>query len=97
MIFLFRSIKGLIQDSKHFKNNFDFGDLDPSQERYSENKGKVFGKMKLETASELDLYEAVFLRSKSYSLNIEENSLHWKHKGVQDHNKYTLEDTKNIV
>ena len=50
--------------------------------------------MKLETDPELDLGEAVFLRSKSYSLNIKQNSLHCKHKGVQDHNKYTLEDYK---
>ena len=50
--------------------------------------------MKLETALEIDLDEAVFLRSKSYSLNIKQNSLHFKHKGVQDHNKYILEDYK---
>ena len=50
--------------------------------------------MKLETLPELDLDEAVFLRSKSYSLNIKQNSSHYKHKGVQDHNKYTLEDYK---
>ena len=50
--------------------------------------------MKLETAPELDLDEAVFLRSKSYSLNIKQNSSQCKHKGVQDHNKCTLEDYK---
>ena len=52
--------------------------------------------MKLETAPELDLDEAVFLRSKSYSFNFKQNSSRCKHKGVQDHNKYTLEDY-NIV
>ena len=50
--------------------------------------------MKLETAPEVDLDEAVFLRSKSYSLNIKQTCFHCKHKGVQDHNKYTLEDYK---
>ena len=50
--------------------------------------------MKLETAPDLDLDEAVFLRSKSYSLNIKQKKLHCKHKGVQDHNKDTLEDYK---
>ena len=50
--------------------------------------------MKLETAPALDLDEAVFFRSKSYSFNIKQNSSHCKHKGVQDHNKYTLEDYK---
>ena len=48
--------------------------------------------MKLETAPELDLGEVVFLRSKSYSLNFKQNKSHCKHKGVQDHNKYTLEE-----
>ena len=48
--------------------------------------------MKLETLPELDLDEAVFLRSRSLSLNIKQNRPHCKHKGVQDHNKYTLED-----
>ena len=50
--------------------------------------------MKLETEPELDLDEAEFLRSKSYSLNIKQNSSHCKHKVVQNHNKYTLEDYK---
>ena len=50
--------------------------------------------MKLETAPELDLDEAVFLRSKSFSLNIKQISSQCKHKGVQDHNNYTLEGYK---
>ena len=50
--------------------------------------------MKLETAPELDLDEAVFLGSKSYSLNLKQNSSQCKHKGVQDHNKYILEDNR---
>ena len=50
--------------------------------------------MKMETAPELDLDKAVFLRSKSCSLNIKQNSSHSKHKGVQDHIKYTLENFK---
>ena len=53
--------------------------------------------MKLETSPELDLDEAVFLRSKSYCLNFKQNSSHCKHKCVQDHNKYTLEDYKNCL
>ena len=50
--------------------------------------------MNLETLPEFDSKEAVFLRSKSYSLNIKQNRSQCKHKGVQDHNKYTLEDYK---
>ena len=93
-IFSFKPIKSLIEDLKHFKDDFDFSDLDPSHELYSKVNKKVIGKMKLETSPELDLDEAVFLRSKSYCLNIKQNRSHCKHKGVQDHNKYTLEDYK---
>ena len=70
----FKPIKSLIEDLKHFKEDFDFSDLDPSHELYSEANKKVFGKMKLETAPELDINEAVFLRSKPYSYNIKQNS-----------------------
>ena len=71
--------------------------MDPSHELYSEASKKVSGKTKLETLPELDLDEAVFLRSKSYSLNIKQNSSRCKHKGVQDHNKYTLGDYKHCL
>ena len=50
--------------------------------------------MKLETAPELNLEDTVFLRSKSFSLNIKQNSSNCKHKRVQDHNKHTLEEYK---
>ena len=90
----FIPIKSLIENLKHFNEDFDFSELDPSHELYSETNKKVIGKMKLETAPELDLDEAVFLRSKSYSLNIKQNSSHCKHKGVQDLKKYTLEGCK---
>ena len=93
-IFSFKPIKSLIEDLKFFKEDFDFTDLDPSHVLYSKDNKKVIGKVKLVTSLELDLDEAVFLRSKSYSLNIKQNSSHCKHKGVQDHNKYTLEDYK---
>ena len=93
-IFSFKPIKSLIENLEHFKEDFDFRDLHTSHELYSEANKKVIGKMKLETASELDLEEAVFLRSKSYSPNIKQNLSLCKHKCVQDHNKYTLEDYK---
>ena len=53
--------------------------------------------MKLETAPELDLDEAVSLKSKSFSINIKQNSSHCNHKGVQDQNIYTLEDSRNCL
>ena len=93
-IFSFKPIKSLIEDLKHFEDDFDFSDLDPSHELYSKVNKKVIGKMKLETSPELDLDEAVFLRSKSYSHNIKQNNSKCKHKGVQNHKKYTLEHYK---
>ena len=94
LIFSFKPIKSLIEDLKHFKEDFDFSDLNPFHELYSQANKKVIGKKKLETAPDLDLDEAVLLRSKSYSLNIKQNSSLCKHKGVQHHIKYTLEDYK---
>ena len=88
--FSFKPIKSLIEDLKNFKEDFDFIDLDPSHELYSKDNKKVIGNLKLESLPE-------FLRSKSYSLNIKQNSSHCKHKGVQDHNKYTLEDYKHSL
>ena len=38
--------------------------------------------MRLQTAPELDLDEAVFLRSQSYFNNIKQNNSYCKHKGV---------------
>ena len=91
-IFSFKPTESLIEDLKHFKEDFDFSDLHPSHELYSEANKNVIGKMKLETIPELDLDEVVILRSKSYSINIKQKNSKCKHKGVQDYNKYTLED-----
>ena len=93
-IFSFKPIEGIIEHLKHFKEDFDFSDLDPSHELFSEDNKKVVGKIKLETVPDLDLEEAVFLRSKSYSINIKQNRSHCKHKRIQDHNKYTIKDYK---
>ena len=93
-IFLFKPIRSLIKVLKYFKEDFDFRDLDPSHELYSEGNKKDIGKKKLETAPELGSDEAVFFRRKSYSPNFKQSSSHCKHKGVRDHNKYTQEDYK---
>ena len=87
--FSIKLIKSLLEDFNYF-GDFAFSCLDLSYELYSEIIKQVNCKMKLKTAPDLDLDEAVFLRSKSYSLKIKQNSLHCKPKGVQDHNKYTL-------
>ena len=93
-IFSFKPIKSLSEGLKFFKEDLGFTDLDPSHELYSEDNKKVISKMKLETAPELYFDEAVFLRSKSFSPNIKQNSLPCKLKGVQHHNKYSPENYK---
>ena len=82
-IFSFKPIESLFEDLKFLKEDFDFSDSDPSHELYSKDNKKAIGKMKLETAPELDSDEAVSLTSKSYSLNIKQKSLHYKQKRVQ--------------
>ena len=42
-IFSSKPIKSLIEDLKHFKEDFDFSDLDPSHELYSKANRKVIG------------------------------------------------------
>ena len=92
-IFSFKPIEGFLEDLKYFKLVFDFNDSDLSVGLYSIVIGKVVGKLKLETPPDIDLDEATFLRSKSYSFNIKQIISHCKHKKLQDH-KYTLEDYK---
>ena len=58
---------------------------------------KYIERMRLETATELDLKKAISLWSKLCSTNSKQNSSHCKHEGVQDHIKYTLEDYKNCL
>ena len=48
--------------------------------------------MKFETTPELDLDGAIFFRSTSFSIIIKQNSSHCKHEGVQQHNKYFIEE-----
>ena len=67
---------------------------DPSHELYSDVNKKFIATMKLETASDIELAEAVSFRSNFCTLDKKQNSLHCKHKRVQDQNKYTLEDYK---
>ena len=88
-ILSFKPIKGLIEELKQFNEDFDFSDLDPAQELYSEYNKNYIGKIKLNTTPDLNLDEAGFSGSSFYSLDIKQNNSHCKRKGVQDHNKYT--------
>ena len=90
-IFLFNLVRGLTEDL-NLQADFDFSHLHPSHELYSEENKKVIGKLKLETAQDLDLDEAVFFKSKYLPLNIKRNSPQCKHKGVQNHFKHNIED-----
>ena len=53
--------------------------------------------MNLETSPELELDEAMFSRSKSYSIIIKTTDLKAKHKRREEHSKYTLEHYKNCL
>ena len=43
-IFSFKPIKAVVEDLKHFEEVFDFSDLDPSHELFSEHNKKSFEK-----------------------------------------------------
>ena len=89
----FKPFKGIIENLKRFKVVLYFIHMDPTQDFSSEKNKEGIGK-KMETAPGLDTFEAIFLRSKSRSINIKQNSSHCAHKTVQYHIKYTLEDLK---
>ena len=72
----------LIKDLEYFKNDFDFSELDPSQELYDTINKKVIGKMKIETSPIIELDNFVALRSKSYSFSYN-NIQKSKQKGIQ--------------
>ena len=57
----------VIKDLEHFKDDFDFSDLDPNHQLYSPTNKKVIGKFKVETLPYLEIDEFCCLRSKSYS------------------------------
>ena len=59
----------LINDLEHFKDDFDFSELDPSHELYNSINKKVIGKMNIETSPIIELNNFVALRSKSYSFS----------------------------
>ena len=70
LVFSFKPIEGIIEDRKHFKEDVALSDLDSSHELYSKDNERIIVKMELETAPGLDLAEAEFFRSKSYSINL---------------------------
>ena len=51
--------KEKFEDLNHFKGGFKFSDLDPLLELYPKDLKKVIGKMRLETAPEIHLDEAL--------------------------------------
>ena len=77
----------LINFSQQNKDEFDFSELDKSNELYDPINKKVIGKMKIETSPVLVLDTFTALRSKSYSFsynnNINNNIQKAKQKGIQ--------------
>ena len=92
--FFLELIKRTIENLGNFKKDFGFSQLDPSHDFFSEVSKNFFGKIKMGTAPQLDLDDAVILSSECHSFIIKQNSSHCKHRGVQNQNKYTLGDYK---
>ena len=90
-------MKRLFESSKHFREDLDLSELDPSHEHFSKENKKKLGKIKLATAPEVDLDEAVPLWGESYSINIKQYSSHCIQRGVRGHIEITLEDNKNCL
>ena len=76
--------EGLFADLTQSSKDLGFHKLDPSHKLYSEDNKQVIGKLKLETAPEIELDEAVFLTSRSYNYRRSSDSIKQK-KGVQSH------------
>ena len=66
-LFSFKPIKRLIGDLKHFKEAFNFGELDLAYEIYSGDKN-VITRTKLEIVPDLDSDEAIFSWNEPYSI-----------------------------
>ena len=86
------------KDLEHFKNDFDFSDINKSNKLYSDINKKVIGKFKIETSPHITIDEFISLRSKSYSFKIKDINKS-KQKGVQkapdfDSYIYCLENNK---
>ena len=94
-ILSFKPIKGLIEELKQFNEDFDFSDLDPAHELYSEYNKNDIGKIKLNTTPDLNLDEAGFSGSNFYSLDIKQNNSRCKREGVKDQNQYTHKKIDN--
>ena len=69
-----------MESLRKFSEDFPFSDLDPSHELYSEDVKNFVGKYKVEIATELGLYAAIFLGNRLYSIDMKQNSLHCNHK-----------------
>ena len=95
-MFFFTTVQCLFNDKKHFGKELDLSQIDPTKELFSENTKKAISKMKLESYPEIDLAEAIFLRSKSYKNLKLLSSIQTKHKGsqLQNKKKYEVFDTK---
>ena len=52
-IFFFKPIKVIIEDLKHFRKDFDFSDLEPSHELYSEENKKSCRKNEFRNSSRI--------------------------------------------
>ena len=71
----------LLKDLEHFRDDFDFSELDKNHQLYVIINTKVLGKIKMETSPIIELDNFVDLRSKSFAYSFTyKNSVQ---KGIQ--------------
>ena len=66
IVFSFTPINGLSNDSKQISEDLHLSETHPKHELYSRDNMKLIKEMNFESASQIELNEAVFLRSKSF-------------------------------
>ena len=88
-MFSFKSVKGLIKDLKNFLEVSVLVIWVRLRNYIPKKQKKVVWRIKLETAPQLDLDEAVFLRVKFFlKKNIKPNNSQCKQKRVEDQKKH---------
>ena len=71
---LSKKTKDIIKDLKNLEDIFDFSNLDENHEFFSKKKKKLIGVFKIETAKKIWIDEFIWLRSKMYAFNCDDDS-----------------------
>ena len=87
LIISFFPTQDLIKCSKHFRKVLHLSDFEPSHVPSSVLNEKVTGRVKLESRTDIEMYEAVFLLSKPFIIKKPSKSIKTKHKRQQSREK----------